>query len=97
VDHVVRVAEGGPTSGGNAQGLCVACNLAREAPGWQTTRTEGYSTVTTRTPTGHLTSSSPPALIRPARPDPPGRHKAPRPKAPSHADIVFRDDLVLTT
>jgi hypothetical protein len=33
-DHVVSAARGGPTTSGNGQGLCVACNQAKEAPGW---------------------------------------------------------------
>ncbi|HWJ86068.1 MAG TPA: DUF222 domain-containing protein [Cellulomonas sp.] len=34
IDHVVGVASGGATSAANGEGLCVACNLAKEAPGW---------------------------------------------------------------
>ena len=30
----VPAAAGGPTSAANAQGLCEACNYAKEAPGW---------------------------------------------------------------
>ena len=33
-DHVRRYSDGGPTSVGNGQGLCEACNHAKEAPGW---------------------------------------------------------------
>jgi hypothetical protein len=51
-DHPTRHADGGATAAGNGQGLCVACNLAKEAPGWQT-RTKGTGDVHTRTPTGH--------------------------------------------
>jgi hypothetical protein len=35
IDHVVPHADGGPTTATNGQGLCTACNLAKEAPGWQ--------------------------------------------------------------
>jgi Domain of unknown function (DUF222)/HNH endonuclease len=34
VDHVEPAAAGGPTSAENAQGLCEACNYAKQAPGW---------------------------------------------------------------
>ena len=36
-DHIVPAARGGPTTADNGQGLCEACNYAKEAPGWQTT------------------------------------------------------------
>lgn len=63
-DHVRRAADGGETSADNGQGLCEACNLAKEAPGWETSAT-GASLghpVTTRTPTGHSYTSTPPDL-----------------------------------
>ena len=50
---------GGPTSITNGQGLCEACNHAKQAPGWQHTR-EPDGTITTRTPTGHHYRSRPP-------------------------------------
>ncbi|WP_416354778.1 HNH endonuclease [Arthrobacter gandavensis] len=34
IDHIRPHAEGGPTSYSNGQGLCEACNQAKEAPGW---------------------------------------------------------------
>jgi 5-methylcytosine-specific restriction endonuclease McrA len=34
VDHVEPAAAGDPTSAENAQGLCEACNYAKQAPGW---------------------------------------------------------------
>jgi hypothetical protein len=34
-DHVVPVEDGGRTTEVNGQGLCEACNHAKEAPGWQ--------------------------------------------------------------
>ena len=34
IDHIQPHAEGGPTSYTNGQGLCEACNQAKEAPGW---------------------------------------------------------------
>ena len=66
VDHPRRAADGGPTSAANAQGLCAACNLAKEAPGWQA-RASG-DMVETRVPTGRRFVSLPPALGPPLRP-----------------------------
>lgn len=34
VDHIVPAVGGGPTSADNLQGLCEACNHAKQAPGW---------------------------------------------------------------
>uniref|UniRef100_UPI0030FB84E6 HNH endonuclease n=1 Tax=Nocardioides salarius TaxID=374513 RepID=UPI0030FB84E6 len=59
-DHVVPDHAGGPTSGGNGQGLCEACNQAKEAPGFTATAHDGV--VTTTTPTGHQVRSRAPAL-----------------------------------
>ena len=59
-DHVVPDAAGGPTSAGNGQGLCEACNQAKEAPGFAATAHDGV--VTTITPTGHQVRSRAPAL-----------------------------------
>ena len=63
-DHVRRAADGGETSADNGQGLCEACNQAKEAPGWETsaTRAGPGHPVTTRTPTGHRYTSRPPDL-----------------------------------
>jgi hypothetical protein len=62
-DHVTGLAEGGPTSGANGQGLCEACNYAKAAPGWEARPRPGpRHTVQTTTPTGHTyTSTAPPA------------------------------------
>ncbi|MCH6471662.1 HNH endonuclease [Sinomonas terrae] len=35
IDHVTPVASGGETSVENGQGLCEACNHAKESPGWE--------------------------------------------------------------
>ncbi len=66
LDHAARAADGGPTSEDNGQGLCVACNQAKEAPGWRATasRAGPRHAVTTTTPTGHRYTST--------APDPPG-------------------------
>jgi hypothetical protein len=65
-DHVRRSADGGETSADNGQGLCEACNLAKEAQGWAFTTSDGGAgeAVTAQTPTGHRYTSVPP--------DPPG-------------------------
>ncbi len=62
-DHVASVAEGGETSELNGQGLCVACNRAKQAPGWQARSSIGVRhQVETTTPTGHrYRSTAPPA------------------------------------
>ena len=78
-DHVTAVAEGGTTEAGNGQGLCEACNYAKEAPGWRArqTRRRAGPTVETVTPTGHRYVSRPP--------EPPRRRKAVR------IDILFAE------
>jgi hypothetical protein len=69
-DHVVPVHAGGATRFDNAQGLCEACNQAKEAPGWQHRSGTLRRSVETTTPTGHRYASRSPALSspRPARP-----------------------------
>ncbi|MBD8869463.1 HNH endonuclease [Nocardioides donggukensis] len=77
-DHVVPVREGGQTSAVNAQGLCEACNYAKEAPGWVAAPmlTEPRHTVVTVTPAGHAYRTHSPPL--PGRRDtsPPARLEA---------------------
>ena len=71
-DHVTPAESGGPTSAGNGQGLCEACNHTKQAPGWRARpghRGAG-TTVELTTPTGHTYTSRPPP--------PPGQ----RPRAP---------------
>ncbi|MCC3284029.1 TSUP family transporter [Arthrobacter caoxuetaonis] len=41
IDHIRSSAAGGPTSYINGQGLCEACNQAKEAPGWNATPING--------------------------------------------------------
>jgi hypothetical protein len=57
LDHIQPAADGGTTSLANGQGLCAACNQAKEAPGWRSTPgtdpDTGRHLVTTITPTGH--------------------------------------------
>ncbi|MDQ1615309.1 MAG: hypothetical protein QOJ60_1248 [Actinomycetota bacterium] len=63
-DHVIPAQAGGRTSADNGQGLCEACNLARQAPGMRAVPGPGGSgeSVTTTTPTGHEYTSRPPPL-----------------------------------
>jgi len=78
-DHVVPDRAGGPTSTTNGQGLCEACNHAKEAPGWAATTIDPGPTaarpgaalhrVRTTTPTGHTYDSTAPPLL-PTRGDP---------------------------
>ena len=63
LDHAVRHADGGTTSGPNGQGLCEACNLAKDAAGWRARPRPGpRHTVETTTPTGHRYRSQAPPL-----------------------------------
>jgi len=71
-DHVVGVAAGGKTSAGNGQGLCEACNYAKQAAGWRASVGGGGTVdeVVTTTPTGHTYRSrppEPPGVRRPRR------------------------------
>jgi hypothetical protein len=66
VDHVVPAAVDGPTSAANAQGLCEACNFAKEAFGWRA-RPDPDGSVETTTPTGHRYLSRQPGTGRSPR------------------------------
>lgn len=59
IDRVAAHAAGGPTSARNGQGLCEACNHAKQAPRWRARPGPG-GTVTTTTPTGHTHTTRPP-------------------------------------
>jgi hypothetical protein len=70
-DHVVARARGGSTSLDQGQGLCEACNYAKELPGWRhrtTSRWPDRHVVETTTPTGHRHQSRAPALPVPMSP-----------------------------
>ncbi|TWS20655.1 DUF222 domain-containing protein [Tsukamurella asaccharolytica] len=63
IDHVVPDAKGGPTEFANGQGLCAACNYAKEATGWHSAVIDdpsGRHTVETVTPTRHKHRSTAP-------------------------------------
>jgi hypothetical protein len=65
-DHARSVEEGGETSAANGQGLCEACNHAKQALGWTARPRPGPThTVETRTPTGHSYQSQAPPAIHP--------------------------------
>jgi len=72
IDHVTPAVSGGTTDADNGQGLCEACNHAKEAPGWTQTITPDTAchTVQTVTPTGHRYASHAPPPPTPARPTP---------------------------
>lgn len=60
-DHVVDHAAGGATSLENGQGLCEACNHAKQLPGWRAAVDPGPEhRVRLTTPTGHTYASRPP-------------------------------------
>ena len=63
-DHPVPAAAGGTTSEDNSQGLCEACNYAKEASGWRVRPAPGdRHTVEITTPAGltyHSTAPPPP-------------------------------------
>jgi len=63
-DHAQACEEGGPSTGDNGQGLCEACNYAKEALGWRArpSPADGRHEVETTTPTGHSYRSSPPMV-----------------------------------
>lgn len=75
VDHVLDHVDGGPTTAANAQGLCEACNYAKQAPGWRARPGPpgGGHVVEHSTPTGHRYRSRPPVVAtvwrRPLRMD----------------------------
>jgi hypothetical protein len=63
LDHAHDHAAGGATSVVNGQGLCQACNHAKQARGWTARPRPGpRHTIETTTPTGHRYTSTAPAL-----------------------------------
>ena len=80
-DHVVRVSDGGDTSADNGDGLCEACNYARESGGWSAGPSAdsrpGHHEVIITTPTGHAYVSRPPPLPGARDPDAPAGRGAP--------------------
>jgi hypothetical protein len=66
VDHIIPAELGGPTSTGNGDGRCVACNLGTQTPGWHEKPGPAASFMIT-TPTGHTYRSRAPVLIHRTR------------------------------
>ena len=65
-DHPTTAAEGGQTTAVNGQGLCQACNHAKQAPGWTARAAPdppGTHRVETTTTTGHTYPSTPPVIL----------------------------------
>jgi 5-methylcytosine-specific restriction endonuclease McrA len=63
-DHIRPVDDGGATSAANGQGLCVACNHAKQAPGWRqqvVSSPRERPEVETVTPTGRRYTATAPA------------------------------------
>ncbi len=88
-DHVVARSAGGRTSEDNGQGLCEACNYAKQALGWQARPGPGGAgdLVVTTTPTGHTYPSRPPPL--PARRREPARSTPARSLVEEHLERVL--------
>ncbi len=64
-DHALDHALGGATSIANGQGLCEACDYAKQAPGWRarpSPAADGHQIETTL-PTGHRYRSRPPPAV----------------------------------
>lgn len=63
-DHVISVSDGGVTTADNGQGMCEACNHAKQAPGWRQTAADDLRhSVETVTPSGHRYRSTAPPPI----------------------------------
>jgi hypothetical protein len=93
-DHVAPHRAGGRTTAANGQGLCAACNQAKEAPGWRARVTSAGPSraqphapphaVSTTTPTGHVyVSWAPPVLAT--------RGCAPRRAGPAASSALERE------
>ena len=68
-DHAIRVAGGGTTSRVNGQGLCEACNYAKEALGWKARPSPGLRHAVEITTPGGRTYRSPSPPMPRHRPD----------------------------
>ncbi|GAB3777620.1 HNH endonuclease [Nocardioides pacificus] len=73
-DHITPRHQGGATTLEQGQGLCAACNYAKESPGWRhrtTSRRYERHTVEVTTPTGHTHISQAPPIPVPVPAAPP--------------------------
>ena len=86
-DHAKSLADDGETSFSNGQGLCEACNYAKQATGWSVSPGPGGSSesVHITTPTGHTYTSRPPHLPGTLRAQPGQRTGPAPPTATDHA------------
>ena len=67
-DHATPADHGGDTTAANGQGLCEACNHAKQATGWHAMPRPGprsRHTVETVTPTGHSYTTTAPPVTTP--------------------------------
>ncbi|MEB7448875.1 HNH endonuclease, partial [Arthrobacter koreensis] len=90
IDHIEPHAEGGRTSYTNGQGLCEACNQAKEAPGWsavtvRTTAPDSPARIEAVETEAARPATVGPAGSRPATPKPTGPRMAAAPPAPHGA------------
>lgn len=88
-DHIKSYAAGGPSSIANGQGLCTACNQAKEASDWSfesdTGLETGYPNTRITTPTDHQYISTAPPLPGPVHTLTSRRHNpATGPTEPPH-------------
>jgi hypothetical protein len=61
LDHIIRHADGGPSTADNGRGVCERGNYVREMPGWTVRLVDPDShTIIITTPTGHQYVSRPP-------------------------------------
>lgn len=91
IDHIAPVADGGPTSAANCQGLCEACNYTKSAPGWRARPLADRWGTETITPTGHAYVTRPtpwPTARPPTRPPTrsPAARAAPERRRPRYPD-----------
>ena len=93
-DHAKPHADNGQTTFTNGQGLCEACNYAKQATGWSVQPGPGGTSeaVTITTPTGHTYTSRPPDLPgTPPAPPRSGPRAGPALGAGSHETRADRD------
>jgi hypothetical protein len=84
LDHSISVAHGGKTTAANGQGLCEACNYARESQNWRAAL-HPTRVVDTITPTGHRYTSHPPPAIGSTVP---GERASPPKRLPAATSVV---------
>ncbi|MCQ1946874.1 HNH endonuclease signature motif containing protein [Arthrobacter sp. zg-Y1116] len=91
-DHVRRHSDGGPTSVGNGQGLCEACNHAKEAPGWSAKASKPPGSAASTGAAGGGMEGLPPILAHTVETSTPTGHTY-RSTAPPLAGTPIEDGL----